>query len=238
MRGWLEAGALSDAVDTCASLLAGEVDPSGGPLARDRGRRHVAGGRRSAGPRSSTCMGRSPSPARRPRPCSPATRPSPTSGRESRLAARDVDRVAIADPLLRVVSLERVELDRCACPAQRSAAAAACGSSARRRLRTGLPILSVRLDSLLGHVRPQRLARREAARLNRHPAPGRAVGGRQVHAHGADRDLPRRGERRNRVILCRVGLRPPAAGLREREDAVEGAVRVGAERAQRGGRRA
>ena len=78
VRGWLEAGALSDAVDTCASLLAGELDPSGAPLARDRRRRDVDWRPALSWPRSST-TGRSRSPARRPRPCSPATRPSPTS---------------------------------------------------------------------------------------------------------------------------------------------------------------
>ena len=38
VRGWIEAGALSDVIDTCASLLAGGSIHAGDPLARDRGR--------------------------------------------------------------------------------------------------------------------------------------------------------------------------------------------------------
>ena len=78
VRGWIEAGALSDAVDTCASLLAGELDPPGDPLARDRGRRHVDWRPALSWP-TEFDHGRSRSRARRPRPCSPATRPSPSS---------------------------------------------------------------------------------------------------------------------------------------------------------------
>ena len=106
VRGWIEAGALSDAVDTCASLLAGGSIPPAIRWPCD-------GARRRAQPATGACAGaavrrrdRSRSRARRPR-RSLTGHPRPTPS-----AARDGDRVAVADRLLRVVAPERVELER------------------------------------------------------------------------------------------------------------------------------
>ena len=50
VRGWIEAGVLSDALDTAASLLAGDSIPAGDPLALRGARRRLSGAGRCACP--------------------------------------------------------------------------------------------------------------------------------------------------------------------------------------------